>query len=58
MFSKVIECLEQNFQNEIDCKRPSGMQPIYRVQNIRIQILAVCASTKFCASSITQARCN
>ena len=38
MFSKVIECLEQNIRKEIDCKRPSGTTQMNRVQNVRIEM--------------------
>ena len=34
VFSKVIECLEQNIRKQIDCKRPSNTKQINRVQNI------------------------
>ena len=36
--SNVIECLEQNIQKQIDCKRPSSTKQMNRVQNIRIEI--------------------
>ena len=36
--SKVIECLEQNIQKQIDCKRPSNTKQMNRSQNIRIEI--------------------
>ena len=69
MFSKLIECLEQNIQKQINCKRPSSTKEMNRVQNIRIEIckykynqvgfvLAVFASTKLAVSYIKQARCN
>ena len=38
MFSKLIECLEQNIQKQINCKRPSSTKEMNRVQNIRIEI--------------------
>ena len=38
MFSKVIECFEQNIREQIDCKRPPSTKQINRVQNIRIDI--------------------
>ena len=34
MFSKVIECLEQNIRKQIDCKRPSSTRQMNRVKNI------------------------
>ena len=59
MFLKVIECLEQNIQKQIDCKRPSSTKQINRVQNINIKtikgkykqirgVLAFFASAKLC----------
>ena len=39
VFSKVIECLEQNIRKQIDCKRPSKrFQKINWVQNIEIEM--------------------
>ena len=38
MFSKAIECLEQKFQKQIDCKRPLITKQLNRVQNIRTEI--------------------
>ena len=32
MFSKVIECLEQNIRKQIDCKRPSNTKQMNRLQ--------------------------
>ena len=32
VFSKVIECLEQNIWKQIDCKRPSSTKQMNRVQ--------------------------
>ena len=37
VFSKVIECLEQNIRKQIDCKRPSNTKQINWVQNIQIK---------------------
>ena len=34
LFSKVIECLEQNIRKQTDCKRPSNTKQMNRVQNI------------------------
>ena len=31
MFSKVIQCLEQNIRKQIDCKSPSNTKQIKRV---------------------------
>ena len=31
MFSKVIECLEQNIRKQIDCKKPSSTKQTNRV---------------------------
>ena len=36
VFSKVIECLEQNIQKKIDSKRLSNTKKMKRVQNTRI----------------------
>ena len=36
--SKVIECLEQNIRKQIDCKRPSSIKQMNRLQNIPIGI--------------------
>ena len=38
VFSKVIECLEQNTRKQIDCKRPTSTKQMNRVQNIPIKI--------------------
>ena len=38
VFSKVIECLEQNIRKKIDWKRPSCTKQMNRVQNIPIEI--------------------
>ena len=38
VFSKVIECLEQDIRKQIDCERPSSTKRMNRVQNIRIKI--------------------
>ena len=38
VFLKVIKCLEQNIQKEIDCKRLSSSKYLNRVQNIRVKI--------------------
>ena len=38
MFSKVIECLEQNIRKQIDCKRALNTKQMNRLQNIRIEI--------------------
>ena len=34
MLSKVIECLEQNIQKQIDCKRPLNNKQMNREQKI------------------------
>ena len=34
MFLNVIECLEQNIQKQINCKRQSNTKQMSRVQNI------------------------
>ena len=34
--SKIIECLEQNIRNKIDCKRPSNIKHMNRLQNTGI----------------------
>ena len=36
--SKVIQCLEQNNRQQIDCKRPSNTKQMNRLQNIRYEI--------------------
>ena len=38
VFSKVIECLEQNIRKQIDCKRPSNTNQMNWVQNIQIEM--------------------
>ena len=38
MFLKVIECLEQNIQKQVDCKRSSSTEQTIWVQNIQIEI--------------------
>ena len=38
VFSKVVECLEQNIRNQIDYKRPSNTKQINWIQNIQIEI--------------------
>ena len=38
MFSKVIECLEQNIRKQMDCKIPSSTKQMNRVQSICIEI--------------------
>ena len=38
MFSKVIECLEQNIRKQIDRKRPSNTKQINRARDIQIEI--------------------
>ena len=38
VFSKLIECLEQNSRKQINCKRPSNTKQMKRVRNIRIDI--------------------
>ena len=45
--SKVIECLEQNIRNQIDCKRPSNTKQMNRLQNIRIEIWKYKAVKKY-----------
>ena len=45
--SKVIECLEQNIQKQIDCKRPSNTKQMNRLQNIRIEIWKYKAVRKY-----------
>ena len=36
--SKVIELLEQNIRKQIDCKRPSNIKQMNRLQNTQIEI--------------------
>ena len=38
VFSKVIECLEQNIWKQTDCKRLSSTKQMNRVKNIQIKI--------------------
>ena len=38
VFSKVVECLEQNIRNQIDYKGPSNTKQINWIQNIQIEI--------------------
>ena len=38
MFSKVIECLEENIQKYIDCGKPSSEKQMSRLQNIQMEI--------------------
>ena len=38
VFSTVIECLEQNIQKQIDCKRPSNTKQLNWVQNTQIKM--------------------
>ena len=38
VFSKVIECLEQNIRKQIYCKRPSNTKQMNWVQNIQINM--------------------
>ena len=38
MFSKVIECLEENIQKYIDCGKPSSEKQMTRLQNIQMEI--------------------
>ena len=38
VFSKVIECLEQNIRKQIDCKRPSNTKQMNWVQNTQIKM--------------------
>ena len=46
VFSKVMECSEQNIRKQIDCARPSSTKQMNnRVQNIRIEI-SKCKSNK------------
>ena len=47
MFSKVVECLEQNIRKQIDCKRPSNTKQMNRVQNMRTEILKDKAVRKY-----------
>ena len=67
VFSKGIKCLEQNFQKQIDCKKPLSTKQICRIQNISTEtckqkynharlVLAVFASSKLALNYITQAR--
>ena len=67
VFSKVMECFEQNIRKQIDCKRPSSKKQMNRVQNIRIEVckqqynqarlvLAVFASSKFALNYIKQSQ--
>ena len=36
--SKVVKCLEENIQKQIDCKRPLNIKQMNRLQNIQIKI--------------------
>ena len=67
VFSKVMECFEQNIRKQIDCKRPSSKKQMNRVQNIRIEVckqqynqarlvIAVFASSKFALNYIKQSQ--
>ena len=38
VFSKVIECLEQNIRKQIDCKRPLNTRQMNWVQKIQIEM--------------------
>ena len=38
VFSKVMECLEQNIRKQTDCKRPSNKKQMNRIQNVCIEI--------------------
>ena len=38
VFSKVIECLEQNIRKQIDCKRLSNTKQMSWVQNIQTEM--------------------
>ena len=38
VFSKVIECLEQNIRKQIDCKRPSNTKQMNWIQIIQIEM--------------------
>ena len=38
VFSKVIECLEQNIPKQIGCKMVSSTKQMNRIKNIRIEI--------------------
>ena len=38
VFSKVVECLEQNIRKQIDYNRPSSIKQMNRAQNTRIEI--------------------
>ena len=38
VFSRVIECLEQNIRKQIHCKRPSNTRQMNWVQNIQIEM--------------------
>ena len=58
--SKVIECLEQNIRKQIDCKRPSNIKQMNRLQNTQIEIwqykAVIC--TNIALNYIKQARHN
>ena len=47
VFSKVIECLEQNIRKQIEYKRPSNTEQINRVQNIPTEIWKYKAVSKY-----------
>ena len=47
MFSKAIECLEQNIRKQIGCKRPSNTKQMSRVQNIPSEIWKYKAVRKY-----------
>ena len=38
VFSRVIECLEQNIRKQIDCKRPSNTRKMNWLQKIQIEM--------------------
>ena len=38
MFSRIIECLEQNIWKQIDCKRPPNTKQMNWVQNIETEM--------------------
>ena len=38
VFSRVIECLEENIRKQIDCKRLSNTRQMKWVQNIQIEM--------------------
>ena len=47
MFSKIMECLEQNISKQIACKNPSSPKGMNRTRNICIKMLNKYIKGKF-----------